>query len=287
MKDFDAGHLCGALESLAGFYHALSTFSPGPLSQSNLVYDQSTIDKVLRDLGDVIEAGNITGMLVACDAAERITKLLNDSQVNLPEGSQIQNAAAYPQNVISDIKVALHELLLLAPRELSQQLVLVISRSKAKRYMEGNLFGDDVEVRFPSLSFDIREAGMCIAADRSTAAVFHLVRCLEGGIRAMSRCLGIPEPHRPADRTWGKLLQSLKEGIDAAWPNKGQRSSGDGKLFDEGYAALVGMKNPYRDPTMHLEKKYTEEEAESLFVIIRGLMRSLAARMNEDGDPKV
>ena len=38
---------------------------------------------------------------------------------------------------------------------------------------------------------------------------------------------------------------------------------------------------------MHLEEKYTEEEARSLLEIVRGYLQSVAARMDEDGNPKV
>jgi hypothetical protein len=61
--------------------------------------------------------------------------------------------------------------------------------------------------------------------------------------------------------------------------------SGDGKIFDEIYGALSGMQNPYRNATMHLDQKYTCEEAGHILEAVKGLMARLAARMNENGEP--
>jgi hypothetical protein len=81
-----------------------------------------------------------------------------------------------------------------------------------------SLFGQDVSAKFPSASYEIAEAGKCLALDRSTASAFHAIRCLEAGIRAISRCLGIPDPTRGAERSWAKVLRAIKEENDRRWP---------------------------------------------------------------------
>ena len=42
----------------------------------------------------------------------------------------------------------------------------------------------------------------------------------------------------------------------------------------------------WRNGTMHVEKKYTEDEAEHLMAVVGGLMKKLACRMYENGEPK-
>jgi hypothetical protein len=37
---------------------------------------------------------------------------------------------------------------------------------------------------------------------------------------------------------------------------------------------------------MHVEKKYTEDEAQHIFVAVRGFMMGVASRCDENGDPK-
>ena len=148
------------------------------------------------------------------------------------------------------------------------------------------LFGPDVAAKFVSVAYEIEEAGKCLALERSTAAAFHAIRCLEAGIRAISRCLGIPDPTRAGDRSWFNMLNAVKGAIDRKWPGTSTRLRGDGEFFDNAYAALAAMQNPWRNATMHLDQKYTPQEAQHVFDVVRGFMSRLASRMDENGDPK-
>jgi hypothetical protein len=108
---------------------------------------------------------------------------------------------------------------------------------------------------------------------------------MEIGIRALARSLQIADPLRPAERNWGSILGEIRKGIEAKWPTAATRLTGDGNLFDELHASLDAVKNPWRNSTMHVERKYTEEEAEHIFSTVRGFMIRLSARMDENGKP--
>jgi hypothetical protein len=172
-------------------------------------------------------------------------------------------------------------------RELSEIMLLVVDREWQGYYEPKEpLFGAKFADQFPSVLYEVDEAAKCLALDRSTAAAVHAIRCLEAGIRAMSRCLGIPDPTRASDRSWFNMLKALKEVIDKKWPGTSTRLSGDGEFFDNAYAALAAMQNPWRNATMHLDHKYTPEEAKHVFEVVRGFMFRLASRMNEAGEPQ-
>ena len=114
---------------------------------------------------------------------------------------------------------------------------------------------------------------------------FHSLRCLEAGIAALSRCLQIPDPTRPADRTWGKVLGVFHEKLETKWPKRMGRLSGDAVFFEDAHAALSSLQNPWRNATMHLEKTYTQEEARHRFEVVKGFITRLANRCDEDGKP--
>ena len=149
------------------------------------------------------------------------------------------------------------------------------------------LMGRAVEERFPSTLFEIDEAGKCQALGRYTAAVFHLMRVMEISLKATAACLAIPDPVKPADRNWGSILRAVKSEIDRRSSEKppAWSMSGDRVFFGEVYASLDSVKNSWRNSTMHVEKKYTEEEAEHIFTSVRGLMMKIAARFDEAGLP--
>ncbi len=169
--------------------------------------------------------------------------------------------------------------------ELGELKVLVIDAKKIK-YFEPKtaLFGKPFEERFISSAFELDEAAKCLALGRPTASVFHLMRMMEIAVRAVARCLGISDPIQPADRNWGAVLRKVREGIDLKWPTVAARSSGDGELFDALYASLDAVKNPWRNP--HPANKYTDDEAEHIFMAVRGFMTKLASRCDESGEPK-
>lgn len=170
--------------------------------------------------------------------------------------------------------------------DLSERVFVALARDHTKFYRpQVPLFGSEVDTKFPSTTYDIAEAGKCLALDRSTASAFHALRCLEAGIRAVARSLGIPDPTRGADRNWGAALRAIKEEIDRRWPASTGRMSGDARTFDEAYGALSGMQNPFRNTTMHLDDKYTEDEAVHLFELVKGFMVTIATRMDENGMP--
>jgi hypothetical protein len=170
-------------------------------------------------------------------------------------------------------------------RELQTVKVFTLDSSEAAFYApKGPLFGADVAANFPSIAYDINECGKCYALGRSTASVFHAIRCLEAAIRAIYRCLGLPDPIRGVDRNWGMILKKVNEEMDIKWP-KSSRIGGDGKRFEGFVAALTSMQNPYRNATMHLDEKYTEGEAKYIFEMVGGLMKSVALRMDEEGLP--
>jgi hypothetical protein len=172
-------------------------------------------------------------------------------------------------------------------RELSLVDLLVLRGETAKYFDPSSpLFGADFAQKFNSAgTYELEEAGKCLALDRATASVFHLMRIMEIGIRALAKSLQIPDPLKPVEKNWGVILERVWEGIEKKWPNAAARMTGDGALFEALYASLDAVKNPWRNGTMHVERKYTEEEAKHVFDAVRGFMMRLAERIDEKGLP--
>lgn len=178
------------------------------------------------------------------------------------------------------------ELLTRVMDDLESRVFLAVTPEAASFYQPKEaLFGKAVESQFPSVMFEIEEAGKCRAVGLYTACVFHLMRAFEVSIRAVARSLSIPDPLKPADRNWGNLLKAVKAEIDRRWPASADRLHGDGRIFESIYASLDAVKNPWRNSTMHVEGKYTEEEARHIWNATEGFMRALSARCDEEGLP--
>jgi hypothetical protein len=175
--------------------------------------------------------------------------------------------------------------------ELSLVTVFVLEKPNAALYEPADpLFCQEVAAKFQTnAAFEIDEAAKCLALARPTASVFHLMRTMEVGIKGVAQCLGIPDPVRAADRNWGAILRAMKGDIDSrsgASPTKMWTLSGDKEFFEEIYVSIDAVRIAWRNTTMHVEKKYTDDEAEHVFVAVKGFMKRLASRCDENGEPK-
>ncbi len=130
-------------------------------------------------------------------------------------------------------------------------------------------FGSIVGDVFPDAASDVSEAGKCLALGRGTAAVFHLMRAMECGVKSMSVHLGIEN----TDREWGKLLSDTAAKIESM-PKGDKRDS-----WSETHTHLYHVKQAWRNSTMHPKKTYTIEEADSVYAAVRSFMKNLARQV--------
>ena len=147
-------------------------------------------------------------------------------------------------------------------------------------YEESYLFGEQVFISFSSANFDIEEAGKCFATARYTACVMHLMRCLEVGLKSLGLGLGIASITNP---NWQTIINQVNSAIATKKATLGVAWKLEEEFYTNAVAHLFAVKNAWRNPTMHVEKKYTEEEAEDIFNAVKGFMRTLAGHLTEKG----
>jgi hypothetical protein len=140
----------------------------------------------------------------------------------------------------------------------------------------------DFRDKFPSALYDVDEAAKCLAFGRGTACVFHLMRVVELGARAVYHHLRIAIPLTGYDRNIGTVLNRIHEAIEA----KGKQWPEREKLM-EVWLLFDAVKNAWRNVTMHVESKFTPEEANIIGDTVQGIMVRVTSRMNESGDPKI
>jgi hypothetical protein len=159
--------------------------------------------------------------------------------------------------------------------EISLMLVMRIPAEKAPYYEQEQPFGEKVATAFPSTSFDIEEASKCYAVGRDTACVFHLMRILEQGLHALAVEIGVAE----VGANWNKLLDQMdgilrqaRDGKIAKPPDWKERE----RFYSEASALLRNVKNAWRNDAIHIEQKYTDEEALRILMATKAIMQFLA-----------
>lgn len=171
-------------------------------------------------------------------------------------------------------------------RELRSITLLCVDSSKLNEFEQiSPLFGEGVDEAFPSISYEVQEAGYCVAFNRNTAVVFHLMRVLEIALRAINASLGLPPP-TGNQKNWGNLLQAINvemthrnQNANAGW------HANDRSIFEDLFASLDAVRSAWRNATMHIERNYDEDEARHLFLVVKQLMKKVADRMDEEGKP--
>ena len=165
--------------------------------------------------------------------------------------------------------------------EMSTRFVLMVRPEFASFYSKGALlFGQEVLDGFSTAAADIEEAGKCMALERHNAAVFHLMKIMECGLRAVHACLGIGVPFVGNDRNWGNVLKRMETAIEG----RGKKWQ-EYELFQEFYVFLRAVKDAWRNPALHVDRNYTPDEASAVLSVVQGFMVRLSSRMNEAGQP--
>ena len=146
------------------------------------------------------------------------------------------------------------------------------------QYLEKNLFGEKVTDSFPSLSFDIEEAGKCLAFERWTASVFHLMRVMEAGLQVLGDKLKLPPT---TNRSWDRILKKCDAELVKPLVQRSPEWASDDAFFSGATAMLRAVKDAWRNPTMHVGKVYTKEQAQDIWNTVKGFMRHLSVKLSE------
>ena len=136
-------------------------------------------------------------------------------------------------------------------------------------YAQEELFGADVNLKFPSIHYDMIEAGNCFAMGRGTACVFHLMRIMETGVQGFGNKLGISLAN---EKNWQNILDEVNKAIKSLPP----KVQGTVEM-SQAAANLYAVKIAWRNQVMHPNDKYTLEEAKNLIGQVKLFMEQLAA----------
>jgi hypothetical protein len=159
--------------------------------------------------------------------------------------------------------------------------LLAIEAGKRRFFADPNLFGEQVAKAFPSTIVDIEEAGKCLALDRNTACVFHLMRVMESGLNALGASIGDPKLDPNTNPTWERFLARGRVELEKNPAARSPEWQAKGDFFADALANLRAVRTAWRNPAMHVRGAYDEEKALDIFHAVRGFMRHLATELHE------
>lgn len=132
---------------------------------------------------------------------------------------------------------------------------------------------------FPSAEDDIRASVDLWALHHSTAAVFHLMRVLEHGLRALAADLG-----KSFDiQNWQNVLDEIESEIrnQSKTLPRGAEKTERLKFLSEAAKEFHFFKDGWRNHVSHNRSAYDEDQARSVMNHVRSFMNGLARKLSE------
>lgn len=163
--------------------------------------------------------------------------------------------------------------------EIDDRVFIEIDANKQSLLDGKNLFGVEVTSSFPTTEVDIEEAGKCLALERWTSSVFHLMRVMEVGLHTLGSILKLPATN---NRNWESILKKCDDESKKPFDQKSSEWKTNEAFFSEATAMLHSVKNAWRNPTMHVEKVYTEEQAQDIWNAVKSFMMYFAIQLKEN-----
>jgi hypothetical protein len=214
-----------------------------------------------------------TAIQTVKDTADSAIKILVN--LDLPVSTKTAQEKVLTAKSHADLNSAIRQLFDNIKFELDGRKFYGPLRRYEQYYEQPKLFGDAVFSAFPSANNDIFEAGTCLALERGTACVMHLMRVAEVGLKALATAVGVG-----VQGDWGGYLRLINEALEASAKAAGKRTP-DEQFYAETRVTLDGVRMAWRNGTMHVENNYSPERAEEILAAVRGLMRHLATKLSE------
>jgi hypothetical protein len=191
------------------------------------------------------------------------TELISSAQKDLPEGRR-----------------ELDVLFFAVVTELKKQLFLFVPAHRAKYY--GLILQSTITVAFPAASQEIVAACNSLAVGLPTASVFHSMRAVEIGVRAVGIELGVTFSYPIELAEWGKIVGEIEPKLEVL--KAGARSAekdANLKFYSEAAAQFRHFNNGWRIRVSHARENYTEDQARSVIDHVISFFEILAKRLKE------
>jgi hypothetical protein len=245
-----------------------------PIHVKNFIAHADLLEEIAKELELVETLGR----------CRRFKTIINDSNTELiGHPGEFHKSITTPE-IVSEIEGLESSL----QRELMDKRFIYIPNSKAKFCEQPALFGEPVNKAFPSAVKDIMEAGNCLAVDLNTATVFHLMRVVECGMRALAVHLKVKIKDRSIKQAgWDQLIKLMEKEIQLRREkyDKNKRRKRKDLETCKFYTVMVDelniFKEIWRDHVMHTGSPYNEAEALGVLTRVHDFMQRLSTKVSE------
>jgi len=212
---------------------------------------------------------------------KQLAKECTDMGISQPVVYQILKLASdHPVHTNEDCSATLTRLGIIRESiigELASYKFYAISPSLAYLTENEPLFGGVVADKFPDASKDIAASGRCLALDEWTACVFHCMRALEQGLRALAAYVGVDMSIALELENWKNVIDRIEKEIRKLEDlPRGNLKTEKIRVCSEAASQFRYFKDAWRNHVAHSRESYDSRNALAVWEHTRDFMRTLA-----------
>jgi hypothetical protein len=260
---------CGVYENLSAMALSLEQ-SGNPRAELHRTFKENMAKGVLDNVISEIEKLGLGTALYLNATSVRARLLANDKFSAELLGRELKRLQG-------DIMVAVYDL-----------KFAYIPPDHAEFFEQEKPFGENVFNAFPSIRTELTAATNCLAADLPTAAVFHLMRAAERGMRILAWDRRVPKivQNKPLElQDWKTMIEGLEEEAEKItnWPNKlGKVKTQGQEFYNTAIQEFRGFKDAWRNHVMHDRRDFNFEDAKGVLSHVSRFLKLLALRLSEN-----
>ena len=170
--------------------------------------------------------------------------------------------------------------------EIENHLFLFVPHHRAGYYDRDDSTGSALIAHFPQASRELLHAGNCFAVGEYTACVFHSMRAIELGLRAMAAALNVMLPHPIELAEWAVLIKHIDVKIKEMQElPRGADKDEKVTFYANAASQFRYFRDAYRHHVAHARETYGEDQARSILDRTKEFLESLAPKLSEPDIP--
>lgn len=167
--------------------------------------------------------------------------------------------------------------------EMKSKMFVFLPHHRRKYFIPSKFIPNTIEEPFPLARNELVEAGKCFAFDRYTASVFHCMRAIEIGLRAMAVHLAIDEFKYPLEQAdWEGIIRKIESKILGMKDLPRTAEKDDSQNFNSSAAMEFRyFKDGWRVRVAHTRETYDETSAIRVLEHAVTFIEILSSRLKE------
>ncbi|HEX9791250.1 MAG TPA: hypothetical protein VGA60_11350 [Kiloniellales bacterium] len=163
--------------------------------------------------------------------------------------------------------------------EIRNKLFMFVPAHLAKYYESDALLSERARSAFPTSTIEIRNAGSCLAAGLNTASVFHCMRAVEHGLRALANNVGVTFEAQQ----WKNVIDQIESEIRKLGNTlpAGTAKTERLQFLSQASAGFSHFKDGWRNHVMHTRASYDEAQATVVIENVRVFLDALSKNLRE------